>query len=328
MKSAFSPGRSLWNGLPYFTEKHERFKAFYEQSPDKKSLCYYQYYQLAAAAFDWKPDLIIELGRAYGNSTFVFTEVMNQTGGQVISLCDCAFWQTLVVPQIRHLVDVRWLSHLDARVVGNLATIDLSKEIKLAKRILIFWDAHGFQTAEYVLGFLLPMMKDRECLVLMHDITDRRFYVEDESYQLQRLWRPEIANEGSAEVRLGNFKSSSEQFISILDFCARNQLMLRSADESLRADLSPGQIDQIKEQLQEGFSLEAHWTYFIIDDSVEFEKLHFPFYNREILVLEDGLKKTDRASKDERLAKLELGLRRAQFDYREKLKLALSILFS
>ena len=290
MKQRFSPAQSILQSTAFLQELQGKFTAYFNLTPDKVSLSYYQYYQLAAAAYSYKPDLVIELGRAYGNSTFVFTETMSKTGGKVISLCNKNDWQETIMPKIANLIDKQWLAHLDARTVNNMVQVDLTNEIKKAGRTMIFWDAHGFQTAEYVLGHLLPLMKDKDCLILMHDVTDVRFNERNNDYGNQRIWRPETANQGASKVQIGNYESSSDQLISVLDFCTRNKLELNSADESFHEELTKDDVAKIQEGLGDGFSLHGHWVFLQLEKEMDFGKMHFPEFNRELILREDKIK--------------------------------------
>ena len=284
---SLSPARSLYKSRGFLQSLKPRVDQFIKATGNNHDLPYHQFFQLAALAYEFKPDLIIELGRAYGNSTFIFTEVANNINSKVISLCNNNFWQEITLPRIKQYVNENWLEKLDARFVENFIEVDLEKEIDPAKRVLIFWDAHGFQTAEYILGYLLPMMRGKECFIILHDVTDVRYQFVDDSYKQKRIWRVETANEGEAKVRLGNFCSFNEQLISVLDFCGRNKMELRSADESYATELSETEQNELSNCLGKGFSTEAHWAYLHLDGKSNFSKLHFPAFERAMIVDEN-----------------------------------------
>ncbi|MDB5283432.1 MAG: hypothetical protein JWO06_2507 [Bacteroidota bacterium] len=287
---SISPARAIYQNKDFLKSLKPRIDSFIKLSGRVHDLPYHQFFQLAAIAYEMKPDLIVELGRAYGNSTFVFTEVAGYINAKVISLCDNNFWATITLPKIRELVNDEWLKRLDARFVNNFLEVEMKTEILPAKKVLVFWDAHGFQTAEYVLGYLLPMMKGKECMVVMHDITDMRYQYVDDSYRQQRIWRPDSANEGLSMVRVGNFSSFNEQLIAAFDFCSRNKMELRSADQSFLTELSEIEVQELWDCLNDGFNTEAHWAYFNLDKP-NFWKLHFPAFDRRAAVEENKFKR-------------------------------------
>jgi hypothetical protein len=59
------------------------------------------------------------------------------------------------------VVDDNWFRPLDAPI-GDILDVDFEKVLTGAKRVLIFWDAHDFDLAEYVIGTLLRLVSDLE----------------------------------------------------------------------------------------------------------------------------------------------------------------------
>ena len=58
---------------------------------------------------------------------------------------------------------------LDHDARPNRLDVDYEQLFSTAGRVLLLWDAHGFEIAETVLGRILPVIASRPHLVLMHD---------------------------------------------------------------------------------------------------------------------------------------------------------------
>jgi hypothetical protein len=228
----------------------------------------FQFAQLIALSLEYRPDVILELGRGYGNSTCAFTEAANHMGDskcRVISLCLTAAWEPAPPPAIAAVVPPEWFAPLKTHRC-DLLDFDYESALEGAKRVLIFWDAHGFDVAECVLGKILPLIADRDHLVVMHDLSDGRILGRPQrEYGDKRLWR---GNDwGGQLVWLGNVVSNVEQAVAVIDFTTRNRVDLRSADESIGAELAGDQskIAEMRELLgDELFFLRAHWFYFTL----------------------------------------------------------------
>src|SRR5580692_1898596 len=165
-------------------------------------LSLFQFAQLLASVLDFAPDLILELGRGTGNSLCAFTEAANQLPSRcrVLSLCNTNDWQTITVPDVSRVVPASWFKPVEA-IQGDILEFDYAKGLAGAKRVLIFWDAHGFEVAECVLGRILPIVSDRQHLVFMHDMSDARYSPETNNYGERGLWKG--ANAEDARLRLG-----------------------------------------------------------------------------------------------------------------------------
>jgi hypothetical protein len=192
-----------------------------------------QWNHLAAMALEFQPDLIIELGRGYGNSTAVWGEVaqwMGQDAPRIESLCLSDMWKH-TREKLLPLVGQDWFGSLQI-VRGDITAHDFATSIGKAKRVLVFWDAHGFEVAECVLGQILPLLQDRPNLIIMHDLIDTRYdHSRPTTYDGERLWR---GNDWDGpQLMLGHIRTCVEQAISILDFNSRNGLELMSNDHDL-----------------------------------------------------------------------------------------------
>ena len=140
-------------------------------------------------ALGFAPDLIVELGRGHGNSTALFGQAAWRLGRtKVVSLCRTGEWMSLVAPRIANSVDPAWFANIDARRI-DITSADFATILANHRRVLVLWDAHGFEIAELVLGEILPRLADRDHLILMHDISDNRYSNAERSYGGHPLWK-------------------------------------------------------------------------------------------------------------------------------------------
>jgi hypothetical protein len=244
-----------------------------------------QWAQWYSVALGFKPDLIVELGRGKGNSTAIFCQAASRLGRtRVVSLCVSKYWSEETLPRLRPLVTPRWLGALDARTT-DILDVDYETLLHGAERVLLLWDAHGFEIAETVLGRILPLLSDRPHLVLMHDISDTRYGAVPRSYEGQPLWKGSTWNQGtgtsSARVNIGWMNSLQDQVIAIADFATRNDLEIGSADHEYAQFFSahPDAADEMKGLLGDTFfSVSAQWAFFSLSDKQP--PFHFPAVQR------------------------------------------------
>lgn len=277
-----SPGEALWNQREAIAASRERLKALSQAVGRPTSLTIDQWAQIAAFALDFRPDLIIELGRDVGNSTCCFLEVANRLGGsracKLVSLCLSDAWLKETVPRLKRLVPEEWFAPGDIRTV-NILDFDFRTVLEQCQRPLIFWDAHGFEIAECVLGGVLPNLVNKRHRVLMHDLSDIRYSHPPREYGDLGLWKGENASYPS--FWLGHIWSRVAQAISILDFTNRNNLPLHSADESLHQVFADdaGKLAELRSLLGgDMVSLQGHWFWFSLDEGSG--KFTFPRFTR------------------------------------------------
>jgi hypothetical protein len=267
-----APGEAYWRQRTALAAHAGRIRALFEVVESAKELWPYQWAQLLAMTLEFQPDLVIELGRGWGNSTCVFTEAVNQLGAdgrRVVSLCLSEGWETRTRERVARLVPPGWFAPLQARRSDILA-VDYAALACEAERVLVFWDAHGFDIAECVLGEILPAIADRPHCVLMHDLSDGRWAgPESTHYGTRGLWKGN--NWGGPRVRLGSIDSAVEQAVAIVDFMSRNGRTLGSADESIRAVIGtdPARVAEMQRLLGDLFDLQAHWFWFSLNDRAE-----------------------------------------------------------
>jgi hypothetical protein len=246
-----------------------------------------QWAQWYSVALGFEPDLIVELGRGYGNSTAVFAQAARQLElrrltrrTEIVSLCVTGDWQSLVAPKIARVVDQRWFANIHARRM-DILSVDYAQILADHERVMVLWDAHGFEIAELVLGDILPRLVDRHHIVLMHDISDNRHSGVSRSYGGRPLWKgskwQKERGAWDSRVNIGWMNSMQDQVIAIADFSARNDLEIGSADHEYARffEEHPAYAEHMNQLLgEEFFSVIAHWAFLSL--SGKEGPFHFP----------------------------------------------------
>ena len=275
---AVRPGLALWTHRRAVAETQPRILGFRDAVAASGDLSLYQYAQLLATVLEFQPDLILELGRGRGNSTCLFTEAANQLGGsaRVISICQSQDWESHTLPRLRAVVPSDWFKPLTA-LKSDILQVDYSRLLEGAGRVLLFWDAPGFDVAECVLGAIMPLLAPIQHLILMHDISDSRRVSSDHmSYGNAGIWKGDDGS-GTA-IKIGAVDSAVEQSIAALDFTTRNGVTFESADQSFHTDLTPGQRTELRALLGELFDTQGHWFYFTLNERPG--PYHFPRFTQ------------------------------------------------
>jgi hypothetical protein len=244
-----------------------------------------QWAQWYSVALGFHPDLIVELGRGRGNSTAVFCQAASRLGRtRVVSLCNSKEWARDSLPKVKAVVGQPWLERLDARSV-NILDVDYGQLFEGAERVLLLWDAHGFEIAEIVLGRILPLIAERPHLVLMHDISDNRYGAASPSYEGQPLWKGSTWDKGTGRstgrVNIGWMSSLQDQVIAIGDFSTRNGFEVGSGDHEYARFFGahPGYADEMRRAIGDRFfSPAAHWVFFSLAGVPP--PIHFPAVQR------------------------------------------------
>jgi FkbM family methyltransferase len=263
---AFSPASAYWNQRVTLANARDRILSLRQAVDQPSDLLPYQWGQLIAAAVEYEPDVILQLGRGTGNATCAFTEACNLRDGRsrVLSVCSSDDWERQTLPRLRRILPDNWFAPLEVKR-ADILKFDYRTALAGAKRVLIFWDAHGFDIAECVLGSILPIVAEVEHLVIMHDLSDARYNSEEQlRYAGHGLWKANGAS--GPRVKLGLIDSAVEQSVAALDFTTRNRLTLDSADHSFRTRLTPAQQAEMRNKLGELFDLQGHWFYFTLNE--------------------------------------------------------------
>ena len=193
-----------------------------------------QAFQLHAAVLSFRPDVVIELGRAYGNSTAAIHDAAVAVGARTTSVGFDAErgWSTRTAPRFleRGLVDESWFDSLIV-VEQDIRTVDFAPHVRDAKRVFVWWDAHGDDLAWHILGGLLPAIQGTVNVVGVHDIADSRHEGHDRAY---------VRADGLPNFWQGHLVCPFEEIVPLFDFVSRNgiplQTALASIDELLAQD--------------------------------------------------------------------------------------------
>jgi hypothetical protein len=254
-------------------------RAIHDAIGRKQDMSLAQAICLFALGLDFQPSVILDLGRAHGNSTAVFTAVANQVARcEVLSFCQTDIWQRETASRVGQPPE--WFAPLRL-YTGDLTSVDFAPLLHERDRVIVFLDAHGFSVIEHVLAHILPLIAGRTHLVVCHDISDNRFCGEQErSYDGRRFWRGMddwYRNRGcTAYTNLGWVRSVVDQVIAILDFCSRNRLELHSADFAF-ADASarhPEWLDRVRQSLPEVIGQSLDFAWFSLNEGAP--PFHFP----------------------------------------------------
>jgi hypothetical protein len=230
----FDLGRSYYEQRGHLVEDLTRLRELIQAVNWPNDLAPPQWAQWYSVALGFAPDLIMELGRGYGNSTALFGQAAWRLGRtRIVSLCQSAEWSSQVAPRIARVVDPAWFDNIDARRT-DILSVDYEAIIADHRRVLLLWDAHGYEIAELVLGEILPRLANREHLLLMHDISDNRYVSVPRSYGGHPLWKGSgssgQAGASHSRVNIGWMNSIQDQVVALADFSARNDLEIGSAD--------------------------------------------------------------------------------------------------
>jgi hypothetical protein len=127
-----------------------------------------QWLRLYDRALAARPDLLIEVGRGYGNSTVVLTEVAHFLQTRVISVGDDAVygWDRRTRPRLLSVVDEDWFRPLTV-IQGDVRDFAPPS----CGRPFLFWDAHGREVADAIFGRVLAALPSGATAVVVHDIS-------------------------------------------------------------------------------------------------------------------------------------------------------------
>ena len=255
---------ALWNKRQAISRAKERLATLHRvvDSPDDLDLG--TSIQLYAFCLEFAPDLIVELGRRYGNSTCVFTQAANELGNtKVLSIDYDPGWSNRTVSRLKKMVSPEWFDPLQV-LKEDILKINFSEIFALGNHIFFYWDAHGADLAKYVLAEALPHLRHKRHIVVVHDITDSRFFNVDPSY---------VGDDGLPRFWLANLVSPFEELIPVYDFLSRNRIPFATPLESLNQTLVHDRehCAELEKLWGNGFSgptpLEAgHWIYFSLNN--------------------------------------------------------------
>lgn len=230
-------GDALWKNRALLSQLRPKLKMLARTINRLSDSGLSQYAQLFAICLHFKPSLILEVGRAWGNSTAVFTEAANHLlNTRVVSICLTDIWQMRVQPQVTQVVKPEWFAKLKI-LTQDFLEVPLNQIIKPQDSILFFWDAHGADMAEYVLTRVLPQLAPLRHLILIHDISDVRYSQELKKYQSEGIWKGYIEDCPESGVIINQMFSPFEELIFLHDFTERNEIKLHSVQHELEQSI-------------------------------------------------------------------------------------------
>jgi hypothetical protein len=147
-------------------ELRERFAELAERVGAADNLPLEQWHRLYERAVAAAPDMIIEVGRGYGNSTVVLTEAAHELGVRVYSVGNDVppTFANITWGKLRPVVGEAWRSPL-ILIQGDVRNYKPFE----CERAFLFWDAHGPEVAETMLKRLIPALP-RGSTVVVHDV--------------------------------------------------------------------------------------------------------------------------------------------------------------
>jgi len=211
-------GTALWRHRQELEHEAARMCELSELIGASSDLNAGQWGQLYAMAAAFAPDLIVDLGRGYGNSTCLFTEVAHRLGNtRVVSIGfrDDHAWAERTEPKLRNALPTRWFEPLTI-IEQDVRRVDFSLVYGSATRILLFWDMLGYGVTRYILDHALPPLAARDHLILVKDVTDARYHWVENAH------------------RAANLLSQSSEVRALGAFLERNEIRFATAEHALR----------------------------------------------------------------------------------------------
>lgn len=146
----------------------ERYAILRELVDSPGDLFLAQWLRLYERALVAAPDLLIEVGRGYGNSTVVLTDAAHVLGARVISVGDDTVygWAKRTRPRLTTLLGEDWFGPLTV-IQGDVRDFTPPS----CDRPFVFWDAHGPEVAEAMFARVLPALPSGATSVVVHDIS-------------------------------------------------------------------------------------------------------------------------------------------------------------
>jgi hypothetical protein len=148
----------------------ERFVTLRELVGAPGDLFLEQWLRLYDRAVAARPDVLIEVGRGYGNSTVVLTEAAHALQARVISVGDDMVygWASRTSSRLLSVLDEDWFRPLTV-IQGDVRDFRPPS----CGRPFLFWDAHGREVANAIFGPVLGALPSGTTAVVVHDINTR-----------------------------------------------------------------------------------------------------------------------------------------------------------
>jgi hypothetical protein len=276
----FSAAKAIWDNreriAQVLPELRELRDTLHDATGGPRDFVRQQWLQLASVVYAFKPDLIIELGRGYGNSTCAMAFGVSLLAPQpcrMLSLCLSTSFAEISRPRLEPRFGSLFqpLTALTCDISGR----DFSADLAAARRVFVFWDAHGYELAQDLLGGLFQALQDTPHLSVVHDMADLKYMGLDfRRHDSSDKWMAL----GSAPPKyvLGDVGAQYEEGIALVDFLSRNGLPFRSAESSYFDELSEDQHCELKAIFGDDFSRYGFWYSFSLNERAEGRVLTFP----------------------------------------------------
>lgn len=270
----FDLGKALADNVEELAGSLARLTALRAAVACSNDLPFAQWVQLYAATRSYEPDLVVELGRGYGNSTCVFAEAVARAGnGRVVSVSFDGerAWATKTAPRLMSEVDRSWFDRLTI-LEQDILDLDLDEALAGAERVLVWWDAHGGELARFLLAEAMPRLQSREHLVCVHDVSDGRYDIESNAY---------VRPDGLAVIWQGPLVCPYDEIVPIFDFVSRNRIPYATVSESLKsfAEEHPERWSEMQLRLPADVLSLGGWIWYSLADA-EAPELAFPEFRR------------------------------------------------
>lgn len=273
MAPPFNPAAALWNNRRALADalgelRHVR-GTLQSAMGGPRDFVRQQWLQIASCVYDFKPDLIIELGRLHGNSTCamaVAAKMLRPKPVRILSLCLSGDFNRRSRPYLeKHLDDPSILAPVEA-LERDILAYDFGPAIAPARRVFIFWDAHGFEVAQAILSGLMRGLQDREHVAIVHDMADLRYLPHGfRRYGSDAQWHG--AGSAAPKYIVGDVGTQYDEGIALLDFLGRNGIEFRSAESSYFAELAEAKAAVLAGLFGDDFSRLGFWYYFSLNEA-------------------------------------------------------------
>ncbi len=281
MVKRFSAARALWDNREPLSEALPELRAvrtaLQAAIGGPRDFVRQHWLQLVSAVYAFKPDLVIELGRGYGNSTCALSiaaKMLRPQPCRILSLCLANSFVEISRPYLDSCINDPTLFAPLTALNQDISTYDFARDVERAERVFVFWDAHGYELAMALLSGLFQLLQGKPHLCIVHDMADLK-YMEQEyrRYDQGTAW----LKAGSAPPKyiLGDVGSQFEEGVALVDFLGRNGLAFHSAESSYFPELTDQQIGELKQRFGDDFSQFGFWYHFSLNEA-DHRPLTFP----------------------------------------------------
>jgi hypothetical protein len=281
MVKHFSAAQAIWNNRIRLSEALPEIRTVRSTLQDAiggpRDFVHQQWLQVVSAVYEFKPDLIIELGRGYGNSTCalsVAAKMLRPAPCRILSLCLASSFVEISRPFLETHLEEKSLFEPLTALQCDIQAYDFARDVEKAQRIFIFWDAHGYDLAMALLAKLFPLLQGKPHLALVHDMADLKYMDQHlRRYGTEEAWLK--AGSSAPKYVLGDVGSQFDEGVALVDFLGRNQIPFRSAESSYFSELSQEQLAELSELFGADFSRYGFWYCFSLNDA-EGAPISFP----------------------------------------------------